>query len=142
MQVIGIGNVTGCNKTYIFLNNEGKQERIRATPELLSAIRDTASNDYMFYGRMWEEINTAYEKRKVEIEKQYHYITEEMVKDAFAKGRKEGLELSWKKDSHNEECIRQYSSLHGLFGGANIASERRWEAHKLLAQAENSLKTK
>ena len=140
MRVLGIGNVTQCNKAYIFLSNEEKQERVRATPELLSLIRETAVEDCMFYGRMWEEINVEYEKRKVEIEKKYHFITDEMVKQAFVRGRREGLDLSWKKDSNNEECIRQFSRLHGLYEGANLASDRKWEAYRLQAQAEGALK--
>lgn len=142
MQVLGIGNVTECNSSYIFLNNEGKQERIRATPELLSLIMDTASTDYAFYSRMWEVITTEYERLKAEAEKKYHFITDEMIAEAFKRGKKEGLELSWSKDSHNAECSRQYNRIFGMYEGANIASNRRWEANKLLAQAKNSLKIK
>lgn len=140
MQIVGIGDVTSCNKAYIFLNNEGKQERIRATPELLSLIRDTASRDRVFYDRMWAEINEAYNKKKAEIEAKYHYITDEMVAEAFKRGRKEGLELSWSKDTHNEECSRQFNRLFGMYEGANLASDRKWRADKLLAQAEGALK--
>jgi len=140
VQVLGIGNVTECNRSYIFLNNDGKQDRIRATPELLRLIRDTASTDQAFYDRMCKEITTAYEKRKVEVKKKYHFITDDMVKEAFLRDHKEGLSLSCLKDTNNEECTRQYGMLFGLYEGANIAMERRWEARKLLAQAEDGLK--
>lgn len=140
MKVIGIGNVTQCNKAFIFLSNEGKQERIRANKELLNLIRETAVDAYMFYGRMWEEITTEYEKRKAEVEKKYQFITDEMVEEAFKRGRKDGLELSWKKDTFNTECIRQYGKLHGFYEGANLAGEKRWEAQRLQVQAEQALK--
>jgi len=142
MFVIGIGNVTECNSSYIFLNNEGKQDRIKATEELLRVILDTASNDYAFYGRMWEVITTEYERLKAEAERKYHFITDEMIAEAFKRDRKEGLELSWSKESHNAECSRQYNRIFGMYEGANLASNRRWEANKLLVQAKNSLKIK
>ena len=142
MWVAGIGNVTECNSSYIFLNNEGKQERIRSTEELLRAILDTASTDYAFYGRMWEVITVEYERLKAEAEKKYRFITNEMVAEAFKRDRKEGLELSWSKDSHNAECSRQYNRIFGMYEGVNLASNRRWEANKLLAQAKTSLKIK
>lgn len=140
MLVLGIGNVTQCNNAYIFLDNEGKQERVRATPELLSLIRETAIEDYLFYGRMWEEITTEYEKRKAEVEKKYQFITDEMVEEAFKRGRKDGLELSWSKDSHNEECSRQYNRVFGMYEGANLASDRKYKAYRLQIQAERALK--
>lgn len=140
MQVLGIGNVIECNRSYIHLNNEGKEDRIRSTPEILSAIRDTASMNYAFYRRMAEEIRTVYTKRSTEVKKRYYFITDEMVKEAFLRDHSEGLSLSWSKDLNNEIFIREYGKLAGLQEGAEFASNRSCEAHKLLVQAENSLK--
>ena len=142
MQVLGLGNVTGCNRSYVFINNGGKQDSIRSTPDLLSTIRDTASRDYVFYTRMWEVLTDEYEKRKAEVHKLYHFITDDMVGEAFIRDYKEGLSLSCRKESNNEECIRQFSRLYGLYDGANLASDKRWEARKIYIQADNSLNEK
>lgn len=139
MRVAGLGNVVQVNNVYIFISEDDKQSKVRATPELLRLVKETAVEAWVFYGRMWEEITAEYEKRKVEVEKKYQFITSEMVEEAFTRGHREGMELSCRKDSNNEECIRQYSSLHGLYEGANLASGKRWEAHRLQVQAEDAL---
>lgn len=137
MQVLGLGNVTECNYSYIFLNNEGKQ--IKATKDLLSAILKTSSTNTTFYERMYTELSAEYEKRKTEVDNKYRFITDEMVEDAYRRSRLEGFELSLKKPSNNEECIRQFSKVSGIFDGARVALDKKWEAHKLLKQAENSI---
>ena len=139
MQVLGLGNVTECNYSYIFLNNEGKQDRIKATKDLLSAILKTSSTNTTFYERMYTELSAEYEKRKTEVYNKYRFITDEMVEDAYRRSRLEGFELSLKKPSNNEECIRQFSKVAGIFDGARVALDRKWEAHKLLKQAETSM---
>lgn len=140
MQVLGLGNVTECNRSYIFLNDEGKQDRIKATQELLKAILDTAYADYQFYSRLCEVVTAEYEKRKAEVERRYQFITDEMVAEALEKDRKRGIELSWSKDSHNAECSRQYNKIFGLYEVVKMGMDRKWEANRLLAQAKNSLK--
>lgn len=139
MYVLGIGNVTACNKSYIFLNNEGKQQRIRTTKELLTTIINIAISDIAFYSRMRDVLMAEYEKRKAEVDKKYYFITDNMIKEAFTISHKKGVELSWSKDSNNEECIRQYSKVFGLYGGVDFANKLCTEAHKLLAQGRSSL---
>lgn len=139
MQVLGIGNVTECNRSYVFLNNEGKQDRLKATEELLRLIMETASSSYSFYGRMYEEITAEYEKRNEEVKKKYHFITDEQIKEANAKDRRLGFDLSVRKDSNNEECVRQFSRVHGFYDGARYAGDRKWEAKRLFEQSKNAL---
>mgnify|MGYP001037076504 FL=1 len=140
MEVFSLGNVTECNYGWIFLNTEGKQERIKADKDRLKLILDTAGEDMRFYERMGNVVTQFYERRKAEVEKKYHFITDEMVKAAYKESSDRGFELSITKDSNNEECIRQYAAVHGLYGGASLAHDRYWEARKLLEQAKNALK--
>ena len=140
MDVFSLGNVTECNYNWIFLNDEGKQERIKADKERLKLILDTAGEDMRFYDRMGKVVTQLYERRKAEVEKKYHFITDEMVKAAYQESSKRGFEVSISKNSNNEECIRQYSAVHGLYDGVKLAHERYWEARKLLEQAKNALK--
>jgi len=142
MRVLGVGNVTSCNKAWIFLNDDGVQDRIVATENLLQEILHTANADFLFYGRMWLEISEEYEKRKVDVESRYHFISDEMVEEAYKRGRKEGFHLSLRKDSVNEECVRQYGRLHGFFSGASYALDKKEEAHRLAVQADNALRGK
>lgn len=139
MQVVGIGNVTECNKHYIFLNNEGKQDRIKADKEKLEGILSTATENEKFYGRMWEEVSALHERRLEQVKRKYHYITDEMIKEAFDRDHKEGLNLSWSKDSNNERYMEQINKAFGIYEGAKYASVCRWEAHKLKEQAKNAL---
>lgn len=139
MKVAGLGNVTGCNKSWIHINNNGDQKSIKANEERLREILRVTAENEVFYGRMWDEIKGLYEREKEKVERQYHFITDEMIKEAFNRSRKEGLDLSWRKDSNNEECIRQYSGASGIFIGARYASEHRIEAHKLKEQAKGAL---
>lgn len=139
MQVLGIGNVTGCNQVWIFLNDEGKQSSLKATVECLEIIREVALRDYEFYNRMYEELQIIYDKKNTLITNRYHFISEEMVKEAFKEDRKKGLSLSWEKDSNNEECLRQYGKLSGISETKDIIFNKKWEAHKILKQAEGAL---
>lgn len=140
MEVFSLGNVTECNYSWIFLNDEGKQERIKADKERLKLILDTAGEDMRFYDRMGKVVTQLYERRKAEVEKKYHFITDEMVKAAYQESSDRGFELSISKDSNNEECVRQYSSVYGLYDVVRMAHERYWEARKLLGQVKNALK--
>lgn len=140
MQVLGIGNVTECNRSYIFTNDGGKQGRIRSTPELLRSIKETASLEVEVYRRMGEELSEAYEKRIEDAKKRYHFITDDMVKEAFRSGdHKQGTSLSFVKDSNNEECIRQYAKVSGWFEAVEFARGKYWEVQRLLVQAKNGL---
>ena len=139
MEVVGLGNVTGCNKSWIHINNNGEQKSIKANEERLREILRVAAENEVFYGRMWDEIKELYEREKEKVERRYHFITDEMIKEAFNRSQKEGLDLSWRKDSNNEECIRKYSGAFGIFTGARYASERGIEAHKLKEQAKGAL---
>lgn len=103
MLVLGIGNVTQCNKAYIFLDNEGKQDRIKTNKERLDAIYVKATENIVFYDRMANELTEIYEKKKAEAEKKYHYISDEEIQEASKQDRRKGFELSLKKDSVNEE---------------------------------------
>lgn len=140
MYVFSLGNVTECNYNWIFLNDEGKQERIKADKERLKLILDTAGEDLRFYDRMGKVVTQLYERRKAKVEKKYHFITDEMVKAAYQESSDRGFELSISKNSNNEECIRQYAAVHGLYDGVKLAQDRYWEARKLLEQAKNALK--
>lgn len=142
MQVLGIGNVTGCNKSWIFLNDEGKQSSLKSNVERLKIIKEVAIRDYEFYNRMYEELQLIYGKSKDTIYSRYHFITEDMVKEAFKKDRKEGLRLSWDKESNNEECVRQYGKLSGISETKEIIHNRKWEAYRILKQAEGVLPKK
>lgn len=142
MQVLGIGNVTGCNRVWIFLNDEGKQSSLKSTVERLEIIREVAFRDYEFYSRMYEELQLIYDKKNTLITQRYHFISEEMVKEAFKKDHKEGLRLSWEKDSNNEECIRQYGKLSGISEVSGKINDKKWDAYRIYKQAESSLQKK
>lgn len=139
MQVFGIGNVKGCNSSCIHLNDEGKQHSIKSTTELLTSIVETALENIQFYDRMAEELKAVYEKRKVEVEKRYKWITDDMIKEAMESDRKAGLSLSWSKDTHNEECVRQHNKVQGIYEGVIYARDNYFEAKKLLSQAKTVL---
>ena len=137
MYTAGIGDVTECNRSYIFIaEGSGEKKRIPATRDRLEAILTQAMEDIRFYDRMWEEINKLYEKQKVEAERKYHYITDEEVKEAYDKGRKEGFNISVMQSSNNEEYMRGWSKVHGLYGGANYASDKKWRAYRINEQAK------
>lgn len=141
MYVIGIGNVTECNRLYIHLNNDGKQERIAANVERLEAIRVKAVEDLAFYERLWQECHTQYEKRKAEADKKYHYITDDDIEAEFkANGRSEKwFNMGLMKNSNNEECIRQFSRVFGWSDACSYALDHKMEAYKLCKQAEGVL---
>ena len=139
MMVSGMGNVTECNYLWIFLNNEGKQDRLKANRERLLDIFHTAIEDQSFYDRMGKVLTEEYERRKAQAEAKYHYITDEMVQEAYKEDHKKGFYLSLSKDSNNEECLRQFSYVFGLYDGAKLAHDRYWEAYKLARQAKDAL---
>lgn len=139
VKIAGIGNVTSCNKSWIFLNEDGEQDRVKANKERLEIIREVALRDYEFYSRMYEELQESYDKRRAVVESRYHFISNEMVKEAFKKDRKEGLRLSWEKDSNNEECIRQYGKLSGISEVKEVIHNKKWDAYRIYKQAEGSL---
>lgn len=91
MEVFSLGNVTECNYSWIFLNTEGKQERIKADKDRLKLIFDTAGEDMRFYERMGKVVTQFYERRKVEVEQKYHFITDEMVEAAYKESSDRGL---------------------------------------------------
>lgn len=140
MLVTGIGNVTECNRAYIFLKEGDKQERIKANKERLEAIYLRATENIVFYDRMAGELTEVYEKKKAEAEKNYHHISDEEVHEASKQDRRKGFELSLRKDSVNEEYLRGWSKVFGLYDGVNYANDKRWEAYKLQKQAEYALK--
>lgn len=140
MYVFGIGNVTECNKSYIHLNNEGKQESKKANVELLRKVLITATQDLEFYNRMQEELKALYERRKAEADRKYHWITDDMVKAAYQESSKKGFELSISQDINNEECVRRFGEVSGIYEGVKFANERYWEIRKIKIQAENALK--
>lgn len=139
MQVLGIGNVTSCNKSWIFLNDDGKQSSLKSNRERLEIIREVALRDYEFYSRMYEELQAIYDKQNSIVTSRYHFISDEMVKEAFKKDRKEGLRLSWDKESNNEECIRQYGKLSGISEVKEVIHNKKWDAYRIYKQAEGSL---
>lgn len=140
MYVVGIGNVTQCNFSWIFTNDGGAQDRIAASEERLKDILRQATEDENFYERMRKEIRAEYERRAEEVKEKYKFITDDDVKAAYGAGRAEGWGLSIKKNSHNEECTRQRAYVYGLHDGVVMAEERRNEAHKLKIQAASALK--
>ena len=142
MQVLGIGNVVGCNRSLIHLNDDGKQRSITATPKLLRAIRDTAHADLVFYTKMRAVLYEDYENRRADVVQHYHYITDEMIKEAYARSYMEGSSLSCLKDTNNREFERQWGILSGIMEEFSIALDRKHEARRLLAQAEGSLTQK
>ena len=140
MQVLNIGNVVSCNHRCIFINNTGTPEAIPATIELLTRIKDTASNNCTFYKRMYEELVEEYEMRKVEAQKKYHYISNEMVQDAYRRSALEGISLKCHQNTNNEEYVRQYGILWGIFEGATFAGKRNREFTVLRNQAIEGLR--
>lgn len=140
MYFTGIGNVTECNSSCIHLNNEGRQESIKATMEKLQEILKVSSENVGFYSRMYDEIYALYEKLKTEAEAHYKYITDEQIEEARKKGDSNWWHLSLVKDSHNEDCIRNISDAFGTYNGCKYASDREMEARKIKAQAENAIK--
>ena len=140
MYVDMIGNVTECNSSYIHLNNEGRQESIKATVEKLQEVLRVASGNVVFYSRMYKELYALYERLKTEAEAHYKYITDEQIEEARERGDKNWMMLSWTQESHNEDCNRNISNAFGTFNGCKYAGDREMEARKIKAQAENSLR--
>lgn len=140
MYVLGIGNVVECNRLYIHLNNEGKQDRIKATEEKLREIQAKAAESVPFYERMYQELKDLHERRRDAVEEKYHFITDDDIKAAYEESNKAGFDLSIRKDSNNEECIRQISSVYGIYEGARYALERKNAIYKIMKQAENAIR--
>jgi Rps23 Pro-64 3,4-dihydroxylase Tpa1-like proline 4-hydroxylase len=142
MYVIGVGNVTECNKSYIHLNDEGKQSSIKATRELLEIIRDQAEAETEFYLKMRAILYEEFEKRRDAVQKKYHFISDEEVEEKNRQsGYKDGLFINIHKQVNNEECTRQYSSVYG-FGDAWVFAGECWErVFRLKRQAEAALRS-
>ena len=134
MIVDGIGNVVGCTNTYIFLRNEGSRERIKANDDLLRLIYEVADENEKFYSRMWEELNSLYQIKLGELDRTLHYISDDEVKQAFSRSRREGLDLSISQGINNDEYFKKYNNVFGIFDGARYADDKRWEAHKIKSQ--------
>lgn len=140
MYVIGIGEVTQCNKNWIFTNEDGAQDRIAASAERLQAILQQAVEDETFYSRMWNELHAEYERRLEAVRAKYKYITDDDVKAAYERSDKDGWLLSIQKDSHNRECADRHAAVFGLYDGVTLAAERQAAARKLRMQARDALK--
>ena len=139
MYVLGIGNVTQCNSSYIHLNNEGRQERIKATVDKVQEVLRIASENVVFYKRMYDELYALYERIKTEVEAHNKYITDEDIAEARDSGNRNWLMMKWEQDSHNLDCTRKISNAFGTFNGCNYASDKEMEARKLKSQAEATL---
>lgn len=72
MLVAGIGNVTECNRVYIWAKNEeGNKDRLSANRDRLEAILQVATGDELFYNRMGAEISALYDRKYTETERKY-----------------------------------------------------------------------
>lgn len=142
MYVFGIGNVTECNRSYIFLNNEGKQERKVSTAELLKSILAQAEENHRAYDKVKEELKVEFEKRREIVEGRYHFITDEEVQERYREGgHKGGIWLEVEQKVNNEECTRQYSAVYGFYDAVKYLSDKWMEAIKLRDQAKAALNT-
>lgn len=140
MYVDMIGNVTECNSSYIHLNNEGRQESTKATVEKLQEVLRVASENVVFYSRMYKELYALYERLRTEAVAKNSYITDEDIEKARDSGNENWLLMKWGQDSHNENCTREIANAFGTFNGCKYAGDREMEARKIKAQAENSLR--
>lgn len=140
MYVDMIGNVTECNSSYIHLNNEGRQESIKATVEKLQEVLRVASENVGFYKRMYDEIYALYKKLTDEAVAKNSYITDEDIAEARDSGNRDWLMMKWGQDSHNLESTRNRCEAYGTYNGCKYASDKEMEARKIKAQAENSLR--
>lgn len=141
MYVFGIGNVTGCNRSYIFLNDNGKQSSIASNRERLQDIRTQAAADEAFYGRFYKEVHAEYERQYEAVKAKYHYITDDDIAAVLAAegNSKRWFDLTWKQESNNEECTRQFSRVFGIADVASYGSDMCRQAHKLRSQASSAL---
>ena len=140
MYVFGIGNVTECNRAYIHLNNEGRQESIKVTVEKLQDVLRVASEDVVFYKRMYDEVYALYKKLTDEAVARNSYITDEDIAEARDSGNKDWLMMKWEQDSHNLESTRNRCEALGTYNGCKYASDREMEARKIKTQAENAIR--
>lgn len=142
MYVFGIGNVTACNSSYIFLNTEGKQESIKATKERLEAIFYQSDAVCKAYWRVQDDLKKEFEKRREKVEERYHFITDEEVQERYrAGGYKNGIGLEVEQKVNNEECTRQYSAVYGFYDAVKYLSDKWLEANKLRSEAKVALNT-
>lgn len=140
MYVIGIGNVTGCNRSYIHLNNEGKQESIKATKERLEAVLYQSDEVCKSYFRAKDDLKKEFEKRRERVENKYHFITDEEVAEKDREsGYKRGLWLEVEQKVNNEECTRQYSAVYGFYDAVKYLSDKWYEISRLREQAKAAL---
>jgi len=140
MYITGIGNVTECNHSFIHLNTEGKQERLKATLDLLRSIFTQAEEDSRFYYRVKEVLRAEFEQRREKVENRYHYITDDERKERYrAGGYKNGIGLEIEQQINNEECTRQFSAVYGFYDAVKFASDKWMEADKIKRQATAAL---
>lgn len=140
MYITGIGNVTECNHSFIYLNTEGKQERLKATLDLLRSIFTQAEEDSRFYYRVKEVLRAEFEQRREKVEDRYHYITDDERKERYrAGGYKNGIGLEIEQQINNEECTRQFSAVYGFYDAVKFASDKWMEADKIKRQATAAL---
>lgn len=142
MYVFGIGNVTGCNRSYIFLDDNGKQSSIASNRERLQAIRTQAAADEAFYDRFYKEVHAEYERQYEAVKAKYHYITDDDIAAVLASegNSKRWFDLTYKKQSNNEECNRQFNRVFGWADASKHAGDLWFASHKIRMQAENALK--
>lgn len=142
MYVIGIGNVTECNSSYIFLNTEGKQESIKATKERIEAVFYQSDEVCKAYWRANDDLKKEFEKRREMVEERYHFITDEEVQERYREGGyKNGIWLEVEQKVNNEECTRQYSAVYGFYDAVKYLSDKWLEINKLRSEAKAALNT-
>lgn len=139
MEVFTIGNVTQCNKAYIFLNDDGRQRSIKATDEALQRIYKQANEDERFYTRMYNETQGLYEKKKEEFDKKYKYISDEAIQETYRQDHDKGFRLKLEQPHNNEEWLRQWGRVSGIADAQFFAGDKMLTAHKLMMQAKNAL---
>ena len=139
MYVMGLGDVTQVSNTTIFFKDEdGSQQKKKVNEEDLGRIHGTAWENVAFYDRAYRELHELYEKRRVEYDKKYHFITDEEIEAEFkANGRsKKWFDMSISKDSHNEECRYQWGKVAGISEACSEVSEKKWEADRIYRQVQ------
>ena len=139
MYVIGIGDVRQVTNTTIFYKDaEGKECTKKVNKDDLGLIHGTAWENIVFYDRMYQVLHSLYESRKEEHDKKYKYITDEDIEAEFkANGRsKLWFDITFSKDSHNEECRYQWGLVYGIAEASNVASSKKWEADRIYRGAQ------
>lgn len=141
MRVTGLGDVVQVSDKIIFYkDDEGIRQRKKVTKEKLDLILEAAIEAVVFYSKSYAEIQEVYEKRKLEAEKKYHYITDEDIQAEYkANGRSsKWFDMTVSKDSHNENCKYEFGKVFGIGEMASVIMDRKWEADKIYRQAKNA----